>query len=111
MPRDEVYLLDIVISAKKALRFVEGMTWDNFQGNELVQSAVLHPLEIIGEAARLISESYKESHPEIPWFQMIGMRNRLIHEYFRIQADTVWKTIQEDLPGLIDLIQPLIPPE
>jgi len=111
MERDEAYLLDILIAARKALRFVEGMTWEGFQQSELHQNAVMRPLEIIGEAARLVSQQTRQAHPEIPWAQMIGMRNRLIHEYFRVNLKTVWATVQNDLPRLIALIEPLVPPE
>jgi len=111
MERDEAYLLDILIAARKALRFVEGMTWEGFQQSELHQNAVMRPLEIIGEAARLVSQQTRQAHPEIPWEQMIGMRNRLIHEYFRVNLKTVWETVQNDLPRLIALMEPLVPPE
>lgn len=111
MERDEAYLLDILIAARKALRFVEGMTWEGFQQSELHQNAVMRPLEIIGEAARLVSQQTRQAHPEIPWEQMIGVRNRLIHEYFRVNLKTVWETVQNDLPRLIALIEPLVPPE
>jgi uncharacterized protein with HEPN domain len=69
---------------------------------------VIRPLEIIGEAARRISQDTRDAHPEIPWEQMIGMRNRLIHEYFRVNLTTVWETVQNDLPSLIALIGPLV---
>lgn len=111
MERDEAYLLDILIAARKALRFVEGMTWEGFQQSELHQNAVMRPLQIIGEAARLVSQQTRQAHPEIPWEQMIGMRNRLIHEYFRVNLKTVWETVQNDLPRLIALMEPLVPPE
>lgn len=111
MQRDQAYLLDILIAARQALRFLEGMTWEAFKQSELHQSAVMRPLEIIGEAARRVSEQTREAHPEIPWAQMIGLRNRLIHEYFRIDLRTVWETVQNDLRRLIALIEPLIPPE
>jgi uncharacterized protein with HEPN domain len=68
-------------------------------------------LEIIGEAARRVSQQTRDAHPEIPWEQMIGLRNRLIHEYFRVNLATVWDTVQNDLPRLIALIEPLVPPE
>jgi uncharacterized protein with HEPN domain len=71
----------------------------------------MHPLEIVGEAARLVSQETRDIHPEIPWNQMIGMRNRLIHEYFRVDLVTVWETVQSDLPCLIELIEPLVPAE
>jgi len=87
------------------------MTWEGFQQSELHQNAVMRPLEIIGEAARLVSQQTRQAHPEIPWEQMIGMRNRLIHEYFRVNLKTVWETVQNDLPRLIALIEPLVPPE
>ena len=111
MERDEAYLLDILLAARKAIGFVKGMTWAEFAQSELHQSALVRPLEIIGEAARRISAETQQSHPEIPWQQMIGMRNRLIHEYFRVNLEAVWETVQDDLPRLIAWVEPLIPPE
>jgi uncharacterized protein with HEPN domain len=111
MQRDEAYLLDVLIAAPKALQFLEGITWQEFTQSELHQNAVIRPLEIIGEAARRVSQETRDAHPEIPWEQMIGMRNRLIHEYFRINLSTAWETIQNDLPRLIAQIEPLVPPE
>jgi uncharacterized protein with HEPN domain len=67
MLRDEAYLLDILIAARKALAFVEGMTWETFTESELHQNAVMRPLEIIGEAAAHVSEPTRQAHPEIPW--------------------------------------------
>jgi len=111
MPRDEAYLLDILLAARKALRFVEDLSWEEFEQSDLHQNAVIRSLEIIGEAARLVSKQTRDAHPEIPWSQMIGMRNRLIHEYFRVDLATVWETIQKDLPALITLLEPLVPPQ
>jgi uncharacterized protein with HEPN domain len=111
MPRDDAYLLDILIAARKALKFLEGMTWEEFEQSELHQNAVVHLLEITGEAARLISQETRDAHPDIPWEQMIGIRNRLIHEYFRVDLTTVWDTVRNDLPRLIALVDPLVPPE
>ncbi len=111
MPRDEAYLLDILIAARKALQFVEDLSWEEFERSELHQNAVIRSLEIIGEAARLVSRQTRNAHPEIPWSQMIGMRNRLIHEYFRVDLATVWETIQKDLPALVALLEPLVPPQ
>jgi uncharacterized protein with HEPN domain len=111
MKRDDAYLLDILIAAHKAIGFVQGMSRKEFDASELHQTAVIRPLEIIGEAAGRVSEETRQSHPEIPWQQMIGMRNRLIHEYFRIDLDAVWDTVHKDLPELIALIEPMVPPE
>lgn len=111
MQRDEAYLLDILVAARKALQFLEGITWQEFAQSELHQNAVIRPLEIIGEAARRVSQETRDAHPEIPWEQMIGTRNRLIHEYFRVNLTTVWETVQNDLPSLIALVEPLVPSE
>lgn len=111
MQRDDAYLLDILIAARKALKFLEGMTWEEFERSELHQNAVMRALEIIGEAARRISQQTRDAYPEIPWAQIIGLQNRLIHEYFRIDLAAVWDTVRNDLPGLTALIEPLVPPE
>lgn len=79
MRRDEAYLLDILIAARRAISYLEESSREAFQKNEMLQDAVIRPLEIIGEAASRVSDEYRERHPEIPWHKMIGMRNRLIH--------------------------------
>jgi uncharacterized protein with HEPN domain len=111
MRRDETYLLDILIAAKKALKFVEGLDRNGFEENEIIQNAVMRPLEIIGEASARVSKEFRKKHSDIPWAEMVGMRNRLIHEYFRIDFSAVWDTIHKDLPKLIELIEPLVPKE
>ena len=113
MRRDEAYLLDMLIAARKAIQFVGGIGKNNFDDNEVIQNAVMRPLEIIGEAAARISSKFRKAHPDIPWKEkeMVGLRNRLIHEYFRVEYDAVWDTIQKDLPALIKKIEPLIPKE
>lgn len=69
-----------------------------FDQNELVQTWVVHHLEIIGEAARSIPQDFKFLHPEIPWKQISGMRNILVHVYFGIDKDIVWAVVERDLP-------------
>jgi uncharacterized protein with HEPN domain len=108
MRRDEAYLLDMLLAARKARQFVEGITQEEFAASELHQNAVIRPLEIIGEAAARVSPEARAAHPEIPWDLMVGMRNRLIHEYFRIDLLVVWETLQQDLPDLIALLEPLM---
>jgi uncharacterized protein with HEPN domain len=112
MQRDDTaYLLDILIAAGKAIGYLDGLSWYDFETSELHQDAAMRALEIIGEAANRVSDSTKEEHSEIPWSQVIGMRNRLVHEYFRINLAAVWDTIQRDLPELVIKIQPLVPRE
>ena len=108
---DDVLLLDMLIAARKSLRFVENMNFADFSTNELVQSAVLRELQVIGEAASKVSAATKAAYPQIPWRGMVGLRNRLVHEYFQIRVDVVWQTIQEHIEPLITQLEPLVPPE
>ncbi|MBI3802038.1 MAG: DUF86 domain-containing protein [Deltaproteobacteria bacterium] len=110
MWRDDAYLLDILNAARKVSQFITGATEEEFERNELLQSATMRQLGIIGEAARKVSQETRNAHSEIPWSEMIGMRNRLIHEYSRINLKRVWDTIQNDIPRLMTLIEPLVPP-
>jgi len=111
MWRDDAYLLDMLIAARKVLQFTDKVTGEKFLSNELVQNAVMHQIQIIGEAANKVSADYKKEHSEIPWQQIIGMRNRLVHEYFDIIPERMWDVIEQDIPELIRLIEPLVPPD
>lgn len=105
LPRERNYLLDILKAAKLAQEFVADVDWDAFQLDLMRQAAVTRQLEIIGEAARRISEESQAEIPEIPWHQIIGMRNRIIHEYDRINLSTLWNTVQLALPELIAMLE------
>jgi uncharacterized protein with HEPN domain len=111
MRDDAAYLLDMVIAARDAQSFVSGLSWEEFEQSRLHQNAVLKAIEIIGEAAGRISNEVKATHTEIPWPEIIGMRHRLVHGYFEVDVRKVWDTAQNDLPSLIALIEPLVPPE
>ena len=111
MRRDEAYLLDILIAPRKAMKFVRDIDQNEFEDNEIIQNAVIRPLEIIGEASGKISKGFRKIHEEIPWSDLIDLRNRLIHEYFRVDYGAVWDTIHNDLPRLTEPIEPLVPKE
>jgi len=101
-------LHDILEAARKALVFVDGMTEGSFADDEKTVFAAIRALEIVGEAARRIPNSYREQHPEIPWREMTGTRDKLIHDYFGVNIGVIWTTIHEDLPPLIESIQRLL---
>ena len=111
MWRDDAYLLDMLLAARKVLRFSRDLGWERFSHDDLVQNAVMRQIQIIGEAARKVSPQYQQEHAEIPWDEIIGMRNRLVHEYFRIIPRRVWDVVEKDIPELVRLIEPLIPPD
>ncbi len=111
MRRDEAYLLDMLLAARDAQKCAYGLTREQLEASRLHQLAVLKALETIGEAAAKVSESFWAAHPEIPWREIVGMRNRLVHAYFEVDLDEVWDTVRNDLPPLIAALEPLVPPE
>ena len=112
MPRDDpAYLLDMLLAARDALSFTEGMSYDEFVRDRRTQLSVLKSMEIVGEAAGHVSEDTKRAYSDIPWREIVGMRNRLVHVYFDIDLPLVWDTVRDDLPALIALLEPLVPPE
>ena len=111
MWRDDAYLLDMLIAARKVRKFTRNIIWEQFEDDDLVQNAVMRQIQIIGEAARKVSSQCQQEHQEIPWNEIIGMRNRLVHEYFHIIPRRVWDVVENDIPELIRLIEPLVPPD
>ena len=111
MSRDEPLLLDMLVAASEARGFAAGMDKAQFLASRLHQNAVIRSPEVIGEAASLVSTQFRNAHPQIPWRQIIGMRNRLIHAYARVSLDTVWDVLQDKLPALISALTPLVPPD
>ena len=81
---------------------------DLFDQDELIQTWVIHHLEIIGHAARAIPQDFRDLHPEISWRQINGMRNILVHHYFGINRDRVWAVVEHDLPGLKSSVDALL---
>ncbi|MBM4049130.1 MAG: DUF86 domain-containing protein [Planctomycetes bacterium] len=94
------YVRDMLEASEKAERFVQGMTLDDFQRDEKTAFAVVRALEIIGEAARHIPKDMRARYPEVPWEDIVGMRNIVIHEYFGIDLEVIWKTVHRDLAPL-----------
>ena len=91
----------MIEAARRAVDFSVGLSYDDFVKDFKTQDAVIRNLEIIGEAAKNISESTRGRYPEIPWKQIAGMRDRLIHQYFGVNIDVVWNVVRKDLEGLI----------
>jgi uncharacterized protein with HEPN domain len=111
MSRDDTYLVDILESAKIALDYVFDKDWDTFYTDIQVQDAVVRRIEIVGEAARRVSQETRDKYPQIPWREMTSMRNLVIHEYDVVDIKQVWDTVQNKLPPLIEELSKIVPPE
>lgn len=90
MPRDEAYVLDMKIACERALEFTAGVTRERLSSDLMLQFAVVRAVQIVGEAARLVSPEFRARHPEIPWMRITTMRHRLVHEYMKVDLDIVW---------------------
>jgi len=94
------YIEDIIEAMDDAMSFVKGLEYDDFVKEKKTVYAVVRAIEIIGEAVKKIPNDVKKRYPKIPWREMAGMRNKLIHEYFGVDLKRVWKTVKEDIPNL-----------
>ena len=94
------YLRDILEHAEKAERFTASVDFEGFCANEEKVLAVIRTLEVIGEAARHVSDPLRQRYPDVPWRQMAGMRDVLIHGYFGVNPLVVWKTVKDDVPPM-----------
>ncbi|MEK7400069.1 MAG: DUF86 domain-containing protein [Candidatus Poribacteria bacterium] len=94
------YLDDIINAIKDVEDFTKGMTYEDFRSDRKTLLAVFKCIEDIGEAAKRIPRSFRSKHNNIPWKEMAGMRDKLTHEYDRIDSVIVWRTIQQNLPQL-----------
>ena len=107
-PEDRVRLLHMIEAADEAIRFVAGQSSAMLATDRKTLFAAIRCIEIIGEAAARVSTSTRESAPDVPWSAIVGMRNRLVHAYFDVDADLVWKTISVELPALKARLQNLV---
>jgi uncharacterized protein with HEPN domain len=110
MPRnDAAYLLEMLLAAQDAARFATGLTFSQFEKSRLHQYAILKAIEVIGEAAARVSAETKQNQPDVPWSEIVGMRNRLVHGYFEVNLQRVWDTVQNELATLIDQVEQIVP--
>ena len=98
---DDTRMQHIHEAAREALELMGDASRNDLDSDRKLSLAVVRLLEIIGEAANGVSSEYQQAHPDLPWAGMISMRNRLIHGYFDVNLDVVWKTMKEDLPELL----------
>jgi uncharacterized protein with HEPN domain len=110
-PRDWAFRIqDILEAIAKIERCVSGMDFDTFENDQDIMDAVAHNLTVIGEAENHIPSDIADRHPEIPWLQMIDLRNFTLHAYWNLRPSVIWNTIQNDLPPLVGPLKNLLPP-
>lgn len=105
---DLVYVRHILGAIGRIQSYTAGMTLPEFLSHPMAQDAIIRQFEIIGEAAKKVSRPFRESHGEIPWGKMAGMRDVLIHGYEDVDLDIVWTTVHKRLPGLVPLLRQLV---
>jgi uncharacterized protein with HEPN domain len=101
----QVYLEDVIDAIDSIEEYTRGLTYDAFAKDRKTVDAVVRNFEIIGEATKHIPERARKEYPKVPWKDMAGMRDKLIHGYFGVKLDVVWKTIKERLPVVKPLIE------
>jgi uncharacterized protein with HEPN domain len=111
MAKDDLrYVGHMVDCARRIEQFLGGKPRSEFDADEMLQLAVVHLLQTIGEAARLVSPEFRQRCPTIPWSQIVGMRHRIVHDYLNVDYDIAWEVSNRDVASLIAILAPLLPP-
>ena len=110
--RDPARLLDMLQAAEDVVRFAAGLSLDGFlaEDREMARLAVERKLEVLGEAARGVSDEFRQRHPQVPWRDIIGLRNVISHQYDKVDYEELFGIVQKRMPDLIAMSKPLIPP-
>lgn len=110
MPRREWRLRvgDVLEAIERVLRYTDGMTFDDFKADERTVDAVLRNFTVIGEAAGHIPADIEDRHPDVPWVEMRGIRNVVVHEYFGVSMSILWETVVRDLPPIVDPLRAML---
>ncbi len=108
MQRDKQALMDIAIAIQQALLYAQDIHRDNLQENDEKQAAILYRLIVIGEATKRLSNEFREQYPMIPWRQMAGLRDVVIHDYDELDFDILWNVIHINLPDILPEIQTIL---
>lgn len=108
MNDDRAFLMHIRDALREVQEFIEGESYERFLENRMVQNAVMRSFEVVGEAAWRVSPEFRGAHPEVPWRLMSDFRNKLIHDYFGLDLEVIWKTATEDAPVLLAQVEGLI---
>jgi uncharacterized protein with HEPN domain len=101
MKHDDVYISHILEASQELSEFIKGIDKNNFLTNKVIRAATVRQIQIVGEAAKKLSDETKNAYPDIPWKDIAGMRDKLVHDYFGVDYDAVWDTVMTDIPSLV----------
>jgi len=107
--RDPVYVGHMLDMARKAVGKTQGISRAEYDADENLRLALIHLIQTIGEAARRVSPEFCNSHPEVRWADIVGMRHKVVHDYLGVDEDVVWRVATEDLRELIAALEPIVP--
>ena len=105
---DNIRVRHVLDAAQEAVGFTQGRCRADLDTDRKLNLSLVRLLEIIGEAAKGISPEFRKAHPDVAWKKMAGMRDRLVHGYFDVNLDVVWKTVRDDLPALIEQLEKIV---
>jgi uncharacterized protein with HEPN domain len=108
---DLIRIRHMLDSAKEAISFIKDRERRDLDTDRMLVLSLIKSIEIMGEAASKVTKESRDIHPDVPWLNIIGMRNRLIHVYFDIDLDRVWDTITDDLPPVIAVLERIVQKE
>lgn len=108
---DSVYLRHILDAISRIEEYTRGVEYEDFMDDHLIQDGVIRQIEIIGEATKRLSKEIRGKHSEIPWKDMAGMRDKLIHDYLGVDIDAVWDTVKRDVPTMKNKLEDIIEKE
>jgi uncharacterized protein with HEPN domain len=112
MQKDErIYLAHMLDAALEAQDYLKGKTHDDFEADRGLRRQLERMIEIIGEAARLVPQPLRDAYPQLPWYDIVGMRNRIAHDYLNVDCKILWDTMTRAVPALIVELEKIVPPE
>jgi len=107
-PKDKAYLLDMREFAEQVLKYLNGKSHEDFLTDRLLRDGVAYNLQVVGEAAYQVSDTFKTEHPQIDWFKIAGLRHRIVHDYRRVDDETLWRITQKYVPPLVAELEKLL---
>ena len=103
-----IYVRDILENMRDAEEFIQGVSYEQFVADKKTANAVLRSLEVIGEATKNVPDNVRAQYPQVPWKEMAGMRDKVIHFYFGVDKETVWLVVKERIPALRPFIEQIL---